>query len=91
MSLEETRERSTGRDPLENSIRGLLPRAGGDPRGEGGTRLRAARGSGQEQSVLLVAQKAAWDVQVCRMGTQGLRKREPGATWAGVGLANLKI
>lgn len=36
MSLEETRERSIGRDPLENSIRGLLPRARGDPRGEGG-------------------------------------------------------
>lgn len=25
------------------------------------------------------------------MGIQGLRKREPGATWVGVGLANLKI
>lgn len=36
MSLEETRERSIGRDPLENSIRGLLPRTRGDPRGEGG-------------------------------------------------------
>lgn len=72
--LEETRLGNG--DPLGSSVRGLLPRARGDPKGGvGGSREPC---SGQHA----VGSAAG---SLGRMGIEGLKRQKPRAAWVGMG------